>query len=125
MFTKDSYLKTEFWVNNDYLVQPETATKRCSCCGVLQYTVEFPNVPELIDGKLPVCITCFRSRKRSGIVDGIVNILDETRICKKCGEEKPLVLFMSYRKKYNDFDGRCDTCRPSSPEWWKTAESDD
>lgn len=125
MFTKDGYLKTEIWLGNEYLVQPETATKRCVCCGVLQYTVEFPNVPELVDGKLPVCITCFRSRKQAGVVSGIIDGIDETRTCKKCREDKPLASFMSYRKKYNDFDRRCDSCRPSSPEWWKSIESDD
>lgn len=125
MFTKSDYLKTDVWVGNDYLVQPETAVKRCSCCGILQYTVEFPNVPELIDGKLPVCITCFKSRKRADMVNGIINRIDETRACKKCGEERRLESFMSYRKKYNDFDGKCSSCRPSSPEWWKSIESDD
>jgi len=124
MFNKGFYISSEVWVGNDYLIQPDTAAKRCLCCGKLFYAVEFPMIAEVVDGVLPVCIQCFRSRKLADTVSGILNSMAETRICRKCGEEKHITSYLSYRSGTNDFDGRCADCRPAANAWWEKDAED-
>lgn len=117
-FTKGGYIKTAVWDGDDYLVQPDTAVKRCRCCGKLKYSVEFINIPELMDGKLPVCLKCYRSRKYKTAVSDIISRLPQTRECRKCEQERPLSLFSQYNAKYNRLDNVCDNCAPARPSFW-------
>lgn len=125
MFNKILYTKSDVWDGDKYLVQPSSAVKACRCCGESFYSVEFPNVPEAIDGKLPVCLKCFRSRKSANIVSGILADMSETRICRKCNSVKHITDYLSYRSRANDFDNRCSDCRPAAKAWWDDVESDE
>lgn len=121
-FSKKEYIASEAWTDNEYLLNPITAVKKCLCCDSFLYSAEFPNLDESSDGKLPVCITCLKSRKNKAAVSDIILSLEIARICKKCGNEQHISDFVSYRKKYNDLEPRCSSCRPKLEAWWDTSD---
>jgi hypothetical protein len=123
LFDKKKYIKSGEWEGNEYLVQPDTAVKRCSCCQTYRYSVEFCNLPEVVDGKMPICMFCYRSRNLADVAEGILEGISETRVCNKCEKELPLVEFRSYRKKENKMGNTCRSCVPEMPRYWES-ESD-
>lgn len=123
-FNKKNYIRSGLWMDDDYLVQPETAVKRCRCCGKLFYTADFINIPEIVDGKMPVCIWCYRSRKLSDTVQGIMDGRAEVRMCRKCEMEKPISQFTSYDGRYNKMKDTCQDCTPTPSHWREDGDED-
>jgi len=122
MFNKADYLKSGVFDGNDYLVQPD-GVKRCACCDELFYSVEFVNWPELVDGKMPVCIKCWRGKIVADKVERILSGVLETRICRKCGTEMSVALFPGYSKRSNTTGDKCPDCAPKMiPFWEKDSE---
>ena len=128
MFEMKSYLRSGVWAENDLLIDPADGAKRCACCGVRYYAVDFPEFIEFEDGALPVCIFCFKSTKARTAVDEILAEYDVYRTCAgkdSCGLEKHFTEFLKgYRKARNDFGNLCQDCRPVMKEWWKNPDSE-
>ena len=121
-FDKNGYINSGIWNGNEYLIDPETAVKRCLCCDELHYSSEFPDLPELVDGKFPVCIYCFKARSKKTAVSEIVNGITGTRLCAECGRDLHISYFTgSYKKSVNQFDKKCSECRPEPTRWWEDA----
>ena len=110
MFNKKKYVEKMEWVEDEYLVDPETGVKRCVTCGKLKYSVDFPNVPELFDGLLPMCTKCYCKRDGKEVLANLT-IDDETttRICRKCKIEYCLSNF-SYSRPRNELSSLCRKC---------------
>lgn len=90
MFNKSDYLQSQVWLEDKYLVHPN-GTKLCTVCNKLQYTVEFINYPEFVDGKLPVCNGCFGTTAFSAILGAsLIQDAGFTKKCVKCDVERPL-----------------------------------
>jgi hypothetical protein len=125
MFSKKVYIASEVWRNNDYLIQPDTAAKKCACCNRLFYAIEFPMVPEAIDGVIPVCGYCLRSRTKKGQVDDILAAWDIERTCRKCGQTLPGGSFRTHNKARNTIENVCLACTPARPAFWKEKDDED
>lgn len=103
MFDKRTYLQNKSWLQDKYLVTPygTTATKICKCCDTNLFTCEFVDYPEAIDGKLPVCVDCLRSRKNGTLARSMVDDTGFTQKCAKCAGEKRLGEFvMSFSRNF-------------------------
>lgn len=104
---KQAYINNQIWLNNPYLLQPETAVKRCQCCDEDKYSSEFPNYDTFEDGKLPVCITCFRMSDDKG--REIVKLTGICLPCASCGVLQTLDRY-SYTKRGNTLKTACREC---------------
>ena len=110
MFDKMKYIKQRQWENDDRLLDADTAVKRCQCCGERKYSVEFPNVYEYEDGKLPVCFRCFTKKKTAELAVGIVAENSKIRICRKCDTGYPMENFVQVRVGFWDVSNVCQDC---------------
>ena len=124
VFSKDIYIKKGLY-ENEYMVNPQSGVKRCRCCDKLFYSVEFINLPEMIDGKMPVCIKCYRSKVLAERADGIMQGLPEVRNCRKCEIDRPISEFRNYSKRTNAMNNICQECSPARPRWWEENENED
>lgn len=108
---KQQYIESKKWKNNDRLLQPDTATKRCAVCEELKYSSEFADVPEYddIDGKLPACTDCLKSRSNERNTKMRVLVANHTRKCGKCDTDKEISAF-SYVKLTNTLNKTCKEC---------------
>jgi hypothetical protein len=118
-FNKKKYIESGIYVDNMYLIQPDTAAKRCNCCNELQFAIEYPMVKEAPDGCFCVCITCWRSRLKKEKVELILKEWPVTRVCRKCEQELGATMFRSYSKTKNMIENICVNCSPVRPEFWK------
>lgn len=105
------YNKSFIWVDNDYLVNPETAVKRCACCKKLWYSQEYAEHDAFDDHKVPVCANCARSRKLKKRVNSILDQHPFLKECKKCGVEKKLGEFIAKKGDWYSLDSNCLSCR--------------
>ena len=62
--------------------------KHCLACNKRKYTTWFNDAKEYSDGKLPICMKCYKTKK----VDNSLYI-KATRTCKQCNKEQPLYNF--------------------------------
>ena len=110
MFDKKKYVEKREWLQDEYLVDPESGIKRCVTCGKLKYSVDFPNTPELFDGLLLMCTKCYCKRDGKEMLANLT-IDDEsmTRICRKCKVEYELSNF-SYSRPRNELSSLCRKC---------------
>lgn len=115
MFNKDEYIKSEPWNLDPSLVNPDTATKSCSYCFDIKFTVEFANVPEFTDGKLPICTQCLKSRSKGVSALDVIEDTQITRECRKCHLVKAISSF-SHHKAGNVLHHTCKACIGT---WWK------
>jgi len=112
-FDKIKYVQDKKWEGDDFLVQPQTGTKRCRVCRELQYTSAFPDWAEYVDGKLPVCRKCARTEAGKRIVAKAGYV----QVCRRCKEERPLQAFNprrlsdNYRKREKVVRGRAKSYR--------------
>jgi len=125
MFDKKRYIASEVWVGNDYLIQPDTAAKRCRCCEKLFYAVEFPMVPEAVDGSMIICIKCLRSAAKAERVKEIFSTWDLEKTCRKCGQTLPVSFFQGYDGRRNTIKDTCSTCVPAKPGAQKEKDDED
>lgn len=109
MFNKSDYLKSQAWLEDEYLVHPD-GTKLCKLCNELQYIVEFINYGEYVDGKLPVCISCLRVKRRAILARDMINKSGFTVKCVKCEGEKRLGQ-MSFNYTDNEVRNICIDCK--------------
>lgn len=125
---KQAYLESGEWKGNPYLVQPD-GTKRCSSCEQQQaqlqaktqslrvqkklaaiipnqYSTWFYNAPEFVDGKLPICCTCWDawSKREARLQTGVL------RKCKGCKKQKPIYQFNG-NSTTNDLNHYCRSCK--------------
>ena len=110
-FNATKYNKSFIWVNNDYLVNPETAAKRCACCNKLYYSIEYADHPDFDDGKINVCNRCVRQRKAQEKVWAVVEKTGITKQCKKCEKEVNLASFLGRKGDWYDIKTYCEDCR--------------
>ena len=101
-----------------YNVNPTTGTKVCQVCDTDKFTVEFADIPEAIDGKLPVCTECYKSRSKSDWASTMVDSANIARECRKCRSTKSITAF-SYHKSKNNFSDTCQKCTPAAPKFWQ------
>lgn len=125
MFNQKSYIASEAWRGNDYLVQPDTGAKRCQCCDKLFYSVEFPAFNEATDGLLLVCLSCFRSKTKKDAVENLILAWGVERACRKCGQVFPAIEFRTYSKAKNAIDNVCQECSPPKPSYWTKKDDED
>jgi hypothetical protein len=106
---KQTYISNNAWKGNPFLIQPETAVKKCQCCEENKYSSEFPDYDHklFLDGKLPVCITCFRMSDDAG--RNMVKLTGITIACKACGVFQTLDRY-SYSKPTNTLRTACRAC---------------
>lgn len=117
MFNKQDYIKSKSWELDSSLLNPDTATKSCAFCHDKKYTVEFADVPEFEDGKLPVCTQCLRSLRilRNGVKPtDVIDGREKRRKCVTCDTVKQITAF-SYHKSRNNLSNKCKECTGT---WW-------
>ncbi len=111
MFDRMAYIKSNVWNDNEYLLEPVSTVKKCRKCHGLMYSVEFPNLPEAIDGVLDVCMRCF---KKYGKHDAGISI--HIRRCTSCDKEKSICEFR-YTKNHNRINKKCADCVGDFPKF--------
>lgn len=109
MFNKQKYIESKAYERDKYLVQPNSATKICLNCKRTKYTMEFIDCGLFIDGKLPVCTECLRSKTHGDKSRDLINESGITVKCVKCENEK-LVGQMSMYYKKNKVLNVCREC---------------
>lgn len=110
-FNATKYNKSFIWKGNDYLVNPETAAKRCACCKKLWYSQEYAESDEFDDHKYPVCNRCSRKKKNAEKITKLIEPLGVTKECKKCGEAQSIHNFVSRSSDWIIINIYCDNCR--------------
>jgi protein-arginine kinase activator protein McsA len=108
-FDVGKYSEKKQWKNDEYLVNGDEGFKKCFFCQEIKYTVEFPNVLEYEDGKLPLCVECFKKEKNQDEIKSFFSINPVRRGCKECEIEKELSEF-SYTKTRNGLNEKCKSC---------------
>jgi protein-arginine kinase activator protein McsA len=109
IFDIDKYKEQKKWKVDEYLVNGDEGFKKCSLCQGIKYTVEFPNVLEYEDGKLPVCQECYNKAKNQDEIKSFFSTNPVRRGCKECKIEKELSEF-SYTKTRNGLNEKCKSC---------------
>lgn len=112
-FDKLNYIYQAEWMGNDYLIQPESAAKRCVTCRKVKFTIEFIDYddPKFIDGKIPVCLTCFRSNSPSKRlkVETALRVHGIQKCCLKCAVLRDLTDY-AYNKRNFGLKNNCRHC---------------
>lgn len=121
-FDKKEYIKNKSWEHSSGLLNGETAVKQCQLCEKRKYSVEFLDVPEYVDGKIPVCTSCFKKAAKKTAVYVIIQEDLKVRICRKCERERPLEMFLEIGKD-NDLTAVCQSCRSSVEKKLEDTES--
>jgi hypothetical protein len=109
-FEINEYTKSNVWLGNDKLVQPD-GTKRCECCNKKWYSIEFPEHNGFVDGKYPVCVVCSKKKAKQERIHNLVEKYGIKTVCKKCGDEKSISHFISRKGDWTVINARCDDCR--------------
>lgn len=111
MFDLNTYIKSQIWENNQFLVQHPTGIKRCECCNKLWYSQEYPESNEFVDGKYPICGFCSKKKKKQDKIHKLVLKYGIFCTCKKCKEDKSVSYFISRQSDWTTVNTNCDTCR--------------
>lgn len=108
MFNKSDYLSKSLWLADDFLMKPD-GSKRCKVCNELHYAIEFIDYIRFLDGKLPVCNKCLRSKLSGVLSRSVIDELGFTIECGKCGTVSRLgEMSMSYSS--NKVSNFCKSC---------------
>lgn len=111
-FDKRKYIDSGVWVDNDYLVNPKDAAKRCISCDGRYYTVEFYNCSFFVDNKLPVCGFCTHASSRNfDRARQAISDLGITVACSVCGSDTDLVDCYRLTDKRSTVVYKCKSCQ--------------
>ena len=83
--------------------------KVCKRCGDEKPIDEFVKAKQCPDGYRNTCKTCHNIATKA-IVRDYTNVPNTYKICKKCGEEKTLVLFPKSKKNTDGYRNTCNSC---------------
>ena len=111
MFDRSTYIKSGIWRDNKFLVNPNTAVKKCECCKRLWYSIEFCDHDGFADNKYPICNRCSRKKANKEKIDRIVAKYSIMAVCKKCEKEQSISHFISRSSDWIEVNLRCDDCR--------------
>ena len=89
MFNKQQYLIDKLWRDDIFLVTPNGA-KICRVCNEKKYTVEFIDFALYVDGKLPVCSKCLRSKLLGDFSRSVIDRSDFRVKCVRCERKTEL-----------------------------------